>query len=342
MKNFKIVRAIANAALASLAACNGQLAIEDGSGAGSAGYATGGYTSSSDATAGQASGGHAGVLLPGPQTNTPEDKPPNVGSSANASNCPESLPDDESVCDVSEGQYCTYLYDRDSTANDAVSQSCGCWLASGDSMRWDCGEPQGAEGCPNAEPENGSDCSGMNGVHCAFPANRTCDCGPPNPSATSMNWFCESGGPVQEPPFGPPGLDPTTPVAELTDADRSAWCDWYSDTVHGPGAPDRADPVDSNGYTASGWLFGSRPECLACVPLVSRASCAANLALSSCESPVGALTDCVLTVHDVCTPAPHGCAPYFDAPNCDGTMLVTRPADVEPTSGNSSCSIRVR
>jgi len=342
MKNLKLVRAIANAALASLAACNGQLAIEDGSGAGSAGYATGGYTSSSDATAGQASGGHAGVLLPGPQTTTPEDKPPSVGSSANASNCPESLPDDESVCGVSEGQYCTYLYDRNSTSNDVVSQSCGCWLASGGSMRWDCGEPRGAEACPDAQPSTGSDCFGMRDARCSFPPHTECDCMPTSPSANTMSWQCTSTVTERGSASGPPGVDAMKPVAELTDAERSAWCDWYSDIVYEPGAPDHADPVDANGYAASGWILGSRPECLACLPLVSRANCAANLALSSCEAPVGALTDCVVTVQDVCTPAPHGCAPYFDTPNCDGTMLVSRPADVAPTSENSSCSIRVR
>ncbi|HSU41213.1 MAG TPA: hypothetical protein VLJ38_16665 [Polyangiaceae bacterium] len=342
MKHFKIVRAIANAALASLAACNGQLAIEDGSGAGSAGYATGGSTSSSDATAGQATGGHAGVLLPGPQSNTPEDKPPNVGSSANASNCPESLPDDESVCGVGEGQYCTYLYDRNSTSNSAVSQSCGCWLASGGSMRWDCGQPRGAEACPDAQPSTGSDCFGMRGVSCSFPPHTECDCMPTSPSANTMTWQCTSTAPERGSASGPAGVDATKPVAELTDAERSAWCGWYADAYFGAGAPDVPDNVDANGYAGGGWTVGARLECLACLPAVSRAECAANLALSTCEAPVGALTDCTLTILDFCTPAPHGCAPYFDAPNCDGTMLVARPADVVPTTGNSSCSIRVR
>ncbi len=342
MNNLKILSTFAYAALASVAACSGKLAIEDGSGVGYAGHATGGYASN-DVTAGQASGGHAGVVLPAPQNRTPSDNPTSRGSSANASNCPESLPDDESVCDVAEGQFCTYLYARYPASDDSlVSQSCGCWLASGGTLRWDCGYAQPAYDCPEAEPANDSDCFGMRGVECHFAPNTACDCIPTSPSSSTMTWQCTSTVTERGSASGPAGVDATKPVAELTDSERSAWCGWYSDTYFGAGAPDIADNVDANGYAGNGWSVGSRLECLACLPAVSRAECAANLALSTCGAPLGALTDCALTVLDFCTPAPHGCAPYFDVPDCDGTMLVSRPADVVPTTGNSSCSIRVR
>jgi hypothetical protein len=341
MNHLKILSTFAYAALAGLAACNGKLAIEDGSGAGSGGYAQGGYADS-DTTAGQASGGHAGVLLPAPPNNVPEDNPTVRGSSANASNCPESLPQDQSVCDVAEGQFCTYLYSTDASPDALVSQSCGCWLASGGTLRWDCGYARSADDCPEVEPANDSDCFGMRGVECEYAPNTTCNCVPTSSSASTMTWKCLSTAPERGSPSGPAGVDPTKPVAELTDAERGAWCGWYADAYFGVGAPDVPDNVDANGYAGNGWTVGSRLECLACLPQVSRAECAANLALSTCGAPLGALTDCALTVLDVCTPAPHGCAPYFDVPNCDGTMLVARPANVVPTTGNSSCSIRVR
>ena len=343
MRKARLVQTLAVAAFTTMAACNGLLAVDDQSNPGpSAGYSNAGYTREGQASGAQASGGHAGALLPGPEQRTPANHPPSRASSVNGDNCPATLPDDESTCNVDEGQYCTYYYSLDANPDDVESQSCGCWLASGGTKRWDCGYANSAVACPDAEPGSGADCFGMRGVECFFAPAEQCDCEPTSPSADTMTWQCESTSPERGSPSGPAGVDATTPVAALTSAQRSAWCEWYSDAYNGAGTPDSTDRVDDNGYiTLNGVAVGSRLECLACLPSVSKAGCAANLALSTCEAPVGALTDCALTIMDVCTPAPHGCAPYFDSPNCDGTMLVARPANVDPV-GTSTCSIRVR
>jgi hypothetical protein len=345
MSHFSITQLLAGAALASVAACNGQLAIDDlpdGGYAGYGGYATAGHTGVTPSDAGQASGGHAGAILPRPSENDPPSDVSTRSSAANADDCPTSMPDDQSPCDVAEGQYCTYLYALDpADPESTMAQSCGCWLANGGTTRWDCGSAQAAYLCPDAEPQEGADCFGSLGVHCHYPPAELCDCAPTAPHADTMTWQCESTALDRGSAAGPAGLDPTTPVAALTDTQRAAWCDWYSDAWHGPGAPDVPDHVDASGYTTlSGAAAGSRPECLACMPGVSKAGCAANLALSSCEAPVGALSDCVITVLDLCVPSPHGCAPYFDSPNCDGTIAVSRLGGDGATS--DPCSIRVQ
>lgn len=335
MRKYAITRLLAGATLASVGACNGQLAVDD--------QHAGDGASGGSPPANTASGGAGGGTEPARIEHNPPPDVPTQGSSVNAASCPSSMPEDESTCDVAEGQYCTYLYRMEAEdASSATSQSCGCWLASGGTKRWDCGIPEPAYLCPDAQPQTGADCFGARGVECNYPPTTTCDCTPTSANSDTMTWQCESNTVERGSPSGPAGLDPTTPVAALTDAQRAAWCGWYADAWQGPGAPDVADRVDENGYTTlNGFTVGSSLECLACVPKVSKAGCAANLSFSTCEAPIGALTDCVLTVLDVCAPAPHGCAPYFDAPNCDGTIVVSGPAHTKPTSG-SSCSLRVQ
>jgi hypothetical protein len=91
------------------------------------------------------------------------------------------------------------------------------------------------------------------------------------------------------------------------------------------------------------------------LPTISREQCVANLGLTSCGASVGELADCALTIHDSCFPADRGCAPYFDHPDCSGTLVVDARESggagggtggtgvgIGAASGRDACSIRVQ
>jgi hypothetical protein len=129
-----------------------------------------------------------------------------------------------------------------------------------------------------------------------------------------------------------PSVDATTPVTELTPAERDAWCRWYLEVP--PGAPDPVNqPVDGNGYVPSAGYGGTKFYDAVCLPIVSVAQCVSNLALGSCELPVSELTDCVSTVMVADLPAPHGGGQYVSTPGCLGTIVSTAP---------TGCTIRVQ
>jgi hypothetical protein len=79
--------------------------------------------------------------------------------------------------------------------------------------------------------------------------------------------------------------------------------------------------VTSDGYITTGlgvhWAFYGE----ACFPApLAEGQCVQNLELLHCQASLGELTDCVMTLR-LGPPQPHGCGRFFEAANCDGTIV---------------------
>ncbi|HOU93962.1 MAG TPA: hypothetical protein PLU22_23085, partial [Polyangiaceae bacterium] len=239
----------------------------------------------------------------------------------NPPDCPEDPPVHGDACSVAEGQICAYFFDSLENPGYQTYQACGCWAASGGSKLFHCYDGTSGPPCPTEEPVAGSDCSGMIGMECHYPERTVCTCALDGAPA---DWLCEERGVRTFSSATPAGVDPATPLSELSGEERTAWCEWYRAATLGPGYPEPPlAAVDANGYTVSGACsMGRFSPCDGRVPDLPSVQCEANLALSTCAAPVAALTDCLLTILDSCWPSPRGCAPYLDQPGCNGTMVI--------------------
>jgi hypothetical protein len=209
-------------------------------------------------------------------------------------------------------------------------------------LRWHCyGRASWQDSCPEAQPEHGSDCFGYYGLLCNYPERVECLCR----GEEGLGWECQ--GPEPRPDYlQPPSVpSPERLITELDAEDRAAWCRWFVAAESGPGYAERPDAaVDENGYTqnTSCSLGAEAFPCNAAVGAHSRAQCADNLALSSCEAPISELTDCVATIYSqACAPLEHGCARFFEKPGCSGTLV--NDLEGNPRSDSvAACAIRVR
>jgi hypothetical protein len=266
----------------------------------------------------------------------------------NASNCPTVAPQTNDPCTVNEGQICAFRSDDPTHSGYEDYHECGCWLATGGVTLWYCYTSDGGPPCPDTQPAQGSNCYGMVGEMCDYPPQTSCYCADDS-DPNHASWKCDNLLPAHT-SGGPKNVDPSTPVAELTDTERTAWCKWYLDALL-PGAPEPSGTVvDANGYVVNGACdFGHQFPCAGTLAVLPVADCVGNLALSSCEAPVSELSDCALTIGNFCWPSPHGCAPYLDTPGCDGTMIAggtdRKPASLDPNAPadpSIGCYIRVR
>lgn len=254
----------------------------------------------------------------------------------NAADCPSTLPDVASPCNVAEGQICRYTYEQPPGENN--SSLCGCWEAGAGDLRWDCYDMLGFNGtCPDAQPTSGTDCNGDRGARCDYPPMTECECALEGDAV----WQCKDLAPHL--PGPPTTVDATKPIDQLTAADREAWCKWYLSAYQGPGFPDPPlTPLTPDGMTTDvGCKLGSpRFECAAVPPQLPPQYCEGNLALSTCKAPLAELSDCVLTTIGDCWPSPHGCARYLEKPGCPGTMVNHQ---TDGMGGASSfCSFKVQ
>lgn len=126
-------------------------------------------------------------------------------------------------------------------------------------------------------------------------------------------------------------------MAELTEAERETWCEWYSGiAAGGPGHAPKADRPVEGGYATGAACSFDYDFCGAALPRISVAQCMANLSLSECESPLSNLTGCVSDMFSrACTPFDYDCLDYLEAPNCAGSILLLA------TSVVDDCAVRV-
>jgi hypothetical protein len=286
----------------------------------------------------------------GQQVSTNPDGEATGGSATSASvnvdvsGCPEAPPATNDPCTVREGDICTFRAPDADTSGYQDYEACGCWVASGGAMLWYCYDEEVGPACPEIQPIQGSGCFGMLGQTCDYAPYTQCIC--PGDSANQAAWNC---GSLTDLKTGTPNdIDPSTPVASLSDAERNAWCNWYLTAAQGPGFPQPATSGVENGYVKPTVCeIGHEFPCEGSLPVLPVADCVANLALSSCGAPVAELSDCALTILNECWPSPHGCAAYLDWPGCDGTMIVGGPFMRPPANGSSTpgaaptCGVRV-
>jgi len=229
------------------------------------------------------------------------------------------------------GSVCGYQVDESGNQN---YTECACVRTVTGSV-WDCYIDIGRNWiCPNAAPEDGSDCFGFFKLECTYPVQKTCTC-----SSESGVWSCIDP---------PPPMDRNPPesalgeraVKELDAAERAEWCAWYASLTVAPGFPATPDrPVGPDGFVEGpGCSLQAQRPCQAALPVLSATQCAANLAVTGCEAPVSDLTACITNMYDGCSPTGDGCVDLFLA-GCEGTM-VTRYLG-EPLGQPFSCGVRV-
>jgi hypothetical protein len=290
---------LAMLSLGYLLACSGKLNVgktdDSSSGAGS-----GGAVSSAPPAAGSAGiGGSAG------SASAPVSEAP--------AGCPPSPPDDAELSCSTEVAGCGYRLEH------SQYEECDCEEWGINDLHWQCGSSTTFDAsCPGEPPTAGADCAGHFGTQCPYPIRKTCSC-----DASFGTWQC-SGPKPEGFPEPPAALDPTTPVRDLTEAQRNSWCAWdvaaVANQTSDPAPPDA--PVGADGKTiTTGCRKSSARTCSAAMANLSPKQCAQNLAVSSCAAPLSELTDCVTTMMSGCLPSPHGCARYFASPGCDGTTL---------------------
>jgi hypothetical protein len=139
-------------------------------------------------------------------------------------------------------------------------------------------------------------------------------------------------------------LSDSTPVQQMTDAQRAAWCHWYIGTVVPanlrPGGacacPCSVDQTHYAGFAAVGAPMGL------CATAPPEDLCVENLALSRCEAPISDLSHCVAQMWGFrCGTQSDGtscppCDQFRDTTGCFETILSTV-AEV----GSTGCSLLV-
>jgi hypothetical protein len=293
-------------ALIGAVSCSGKLNVGDRDTGAADESASGSDGESPSSSGGKSASGSGGKSGSGGSATQSDPFPPVLGPDAK---CPSDLPSSNERCEL-ERAACRY------SADDGQYQDCLCVEASQGDLRWSCLLGATDPRCPSEPVVHGADCNGYYSLSCHYPYATYCNCAP-----SDGTWQCYKPWRPDFPPL-PTMPDPEKPIAELDDAERSAWCEWLHAANAGLGFPAPEDaPVGPDGkifpscHQSNGGL-----ACNASVPQLSFRQCAQNLALSSCSMPISALSDCVATVLKNCSPSPHGCARYLESPGCSGTI----------------------
>ncbi|APR88134.1 hypothetical protein A7982_13483 [Minicystis rosea] len=135
-----------------------------------------------------------------------------------------------------------------------------------------------------------------------------------------------------------------TPIADLTDAERGAFCTWYGHQFW-EDAPTTSRDVAADG-TVSGYAGMGCSDGGACILNLSFEHCVDSLKAQACTATVAQLDTCLHTLfgdgssgagggNGGCADAVTACAPFTGDADCLGTIV-----SVLPDDGN--CRVRVQ
>jgi hypothetical protein len=290
------------------------------------GSASGGRSSGGGASGGSSSGGAAGgfggELVGGTDESWLDQFDPVEAVSLSSEGCPMGPLRPDSLC-ASSGLVCGYEFEEN-------YQECTCLHRSFGSLNWDCSYAEAHELCGETVPEPGADCYGVVGLVCFYPPGIECTCG-----GQMSTWECTNmePGEITDPPSS---VDTATTVADMTDEDLAAWCEWYSTNLAGAGRLPVEDLDVEDGFTKGGGCASqSQAPCRVTMPVLSVSQCMAHLALSECSLPVATLSECFETSWaGPCGVTDLACANYLVEPSCNGTLF-------RDQSGSPSCEVRV-
>ncbi len=257
----------------------------------------------------------------------------------NAPECPSEMVTPASPCSLDEGQTCAWSFPMPGSGG-FEQAACACQEAPGSEMRWYCYLSGSSLAlCPEVQPEQGSSCWGFRDQTCSYPRRNECSC---REVDGDLVWNCATRRTSADGKSVSTAVDGSKAIDQLDDEERRALCEWIlSLNLWPPGSPPLPDPgIGPDGISLrSGCVSSSEAfPCNARFPILPVSYCMANLSLSTCEAPASELEDCVLTMRDECTPAPHGCARYLEKPGCDGTIVK---AGIAPYP-NMDCGVRVQ
>ena len=282
---------------------------------------TGGTGGSPTVDGGAGSGGSGG------NDGGPNACGPYVAPAPNPTGCPATLPQG-SCAGLPTSISCSYI------SNHCAIEMCSCYHQSTSTDQlWLCmssGSCGMSSLCPDTPPTELSDCTGLIGESCAYLDHYSFYCG------QDSVWRCNSLPapplPTQRTPRpdGPPGIDESKQVQQLTMAEAQAWCEWYIGDwgfMPGQAPPDDHGPCQAMpGYVCDYGPAIQPGDSLwyakGCIERTSISACVANLMLRPCDATVHDLDDCVMTFWD----ADHhyvgdGCFPYQTHATCNETVV---------------------
>jgi hypothetical protein len=273
--------------------------------------------------------------------------------------CSAAAPEQDSAC-PSTGLVCDY------SRSDGWD-SCRCRDGGDGRPKWRCFSESMQYDCPLDRPEHGAPCAGMVGRSCAYLRDLGCTCDadrllPPNRNVTcacdktTETWRCANAPTNQSATEGQkelervcigtevtrtrPPVDESLLVANLTDADATAWCRWFTSDIRGDGPPPPSQPpltFDDGSVGGYGYIWCNSPIA-ACVPAVPQDICLTSLRRRPCQAPLKALTDCYLTLASRCEPVGQACLALRAAPGCLQTVVQLD----QDTGATAMCTVPLR
>jgi hypothetical protein len=278
--------------------------------------------------------------------------------------CPAQPAGDGTACPVLR-QVCDYQRDNGWSSCVCVAGSKGnTWSCYGLSAGYDCPLARPAHGAACGRDDWGRSCHYVRSLACTCDGDRErphqrdirCDC-----KKEAETWACANQGvagatgtsadvPFDEavcyrvpPPRPQPPIDESKAIKDLSDAEATAYCEWYVDLFRGDGPPPPRNPprgFDAQG-NALGYGFtscegGPLTGCLSTVPVDI---CVKSLRRKPCAATLRDLDDCVLSFRDDCNIVGGGCRAMAATPECSATLVRL---DAPPRPSQSDCAVATR
>jgi hypothetical protein len=140
-------------------------------------------------------------------------------------------------------------------------------------------------------------------------------------------------------------LSDSTPIDQLTDAQRVAWCRWYQTVIpSGLGNPqcyEYLDQIHYGGFAQCGRVDQNNSGYVGnrCIPAVPEEPCVENLTVSRCPAPISQLSNCVAqfwsSVESGCVPD-GVCSLFHHTDGCSDTIITEFTEDF-----GCECSVNV-
>ena len=150
---------------------------------------------------------------------------------------------------------------------------------------------------------------------------------------------CEEEQPPAPEPEGyrtePSGVAPCTPVVDLAESEKTAWCEWYAMTFHlWDGLQPSGGVVEDGSVVGGAQNHASLGDRHYCIQDIAVDDCRANLSISQCPAPLILVERCVRSMHEDFDRFAEWCAELLELESCATTI-------VQEEARTSNCPVPV-